>query len=259
MTGSIYMAANGALAYQTRLEILSNNLANVNTAGFKQDKSQFQQYYLNELTGPDLTASGDATTSQAPAFWFNLTTHTDHSSGPLKNTGNRFDLAIAGDGFFCVQTPQGIQYTRRGDFAINAQGLMVTREGWSVLGENGEITIESKLDISDPQYQEFMVGDEGSVSVDGKTVGRLRIVEFPNTDVLEKVGDTYFRPNGVNPGEIDAQDFMISQGMLELSNVDAVKMMTELIEVHRGYESYLKIIRAVDEVNSSAVNEVGKA
>ncbi len=259
MTGSIYLAANGALAYQKRLDILSNNLANVNTVGFKQDKIRFQQFYLNELAKPDLQTPADSLTLQAPAYWFNLATHTDHSPGPLKETGNRFDLAINGDGFFCVQTPQGIQYTRRGDFSINAQGQMVTTEGWRVLGEGGEITIESKADIGDPQAHQFVVGDDGSISVDGKDVGKLRIVEFSNADMLQKVGDTYFRPNGANLGESEAEDYRISQGMLELSNVDAMKMMTELIEVHRGYESYQKIIRAVDEVNSKTINEVGKA
>lgn len=258
MTGSIYMAASGALAYQKRLEVVSNNLANVNTVGFKQDKSRFQKYFLSELSKNNLQTPTGEVASQAPSFWFRTSTYTDFTSGPLKETGNRFDLSITGDGFFCVRTPQGIQYTRRGDFGISAEGLMVTQEGWPVLGESGEITIESQADISDPQGHEFLVDDQGNVAVDGNTVDKLRIVEFSNAQLLEKAGDTYFRTRSANAGESEAQDYQIAQGMLEHSNVDAVKMMTELIEVLRGYESYQKIIRSVDEVNSQTIREVGK-
>jgi flagellar basal-body rod protein FlgG len=187
-----------------------------------------------------------------------MNTYTDLSPGPLKETSNRFDLSINGNGFFCVQTPRGIQYTRRGDFGISAVGTLVTQEGWPVLGESGEITIESEMEFSDPQKHEFIVGDQGNVAVDGNTVDKLRIVDFANANALIKVGDTYFRPRAATMTGTGARDYRISQGTLENSNVDAVKMMTELIEVHRGYESYQKIIRSVDEVNSKTINEVGK-
>jgi flagellar basal-body rod protein FlgG len=258
MTGEIYMAATGALAYEKRLGILSNNLANVNTVGFKQDKSRFQKYFLTELSQNKLNRAAGGKPSQASSFWFRMSTYTDLTPGPMRETGNRFDLAINGNGFFCVQTPRGIQYTRRGDFGINAEGTMVTQEGWPVLGEGGEITIESEADVSDPQRHEFIVDDQGNVAVDGNTVGKLRIVDFADADALKKIGDTYFRPRAATMAGTEATDYRISQGMLEHSNVNAVKMMTELIEVHRGYESYQKIIRSVDEVNSKTINEVGK-
>ncbi len=258
MTGEIYMAATGALAYERRLEVLSNNLANVNTVGFKQDKSRFQKYFLNELSQNNPYAPAGEKPSQAPAFWFRMNTYTDHSPGPTKGTGNRFDLSIHGKGFFCVQTPRGIQYTRRGDFGISAQGTLVTQEGWPVLGQGGEITIESAMEFSDPQRHEFIVDDQGNVAVDGNTVDKLRIVDFAGSNTLIKVGDTYFRPGGASMTGTEAQDYRISQGTLEHSNVNAVQMMTELIEVHRGFEAYQKIIRSVDEVNSKTINEVGK-
>jgi flagellar basal-body rod protein FlgG len=259
MSGSIYMAASGALAYQHRLEILSNNIANVNTVGFKQDKTQFQQYYTSALENDNLQASNTADTSQAEEYWFELTTHTDHSSGPLKKTGNRFDLAISGKGFFCVETPDGIQYTRRGDFGINVNGNLVTQEGWPVLGQGGEISVESQADFTGRDAHEFLVHDDGTVEVDGNSVGKLLIVEFSDHQRLLKSGGTYFTVDPGNAAESEAVDYHISQGMLELSNVDAVRMMTELIETLRGYESYQKVIRSIDEVNSMAINEVGKA
>ena len=257
MTGSIYMAANGAIAYQRRLEILSNNLANTNTVGFKQDQTHFQTYYLANLERPN-TPVADRGLTQAPVFWSRLSSYTDHTSGPQKATGNRLDLAINGRGFFCVQTPQGLQYTRRGDFSIGADGLLVNNQGWPVLGENGEISVDSQADVTDPAGHEFLVDDSGNVSVDGSIIGKLRIVDFENTDSLEKIGNTSFKPRSANAVESAAKDFSISQGAVELSNVNALQMMTELIEVHRGYESYQKVIRSVDEVNSKTINEVGR-
>jgi flagellar basal-body rod protein FlgG len=258
MTGEIYMAANGALAYEQRLEILSNNLANANTVGYKQDSVRFQQYFMNELAQNDINASPGETISQAPAFWFRMNSYTDLSPGPTKETGSRYDLSINGNGFFCVQTPGGIQYTRRGDFGISADGNLVTKEGWPVLGDGGEITVESEADFSDRQQHEFLVDDQGNVAVDGRTVGKLRIVDFANPDNLIKAGDTYFRPRAATMDGTEATDYRVSQGTLEYSNVNAVKMMTELIEVHRGYESYQKIIRSVDQINSKSINDIGK-
>ena len=258
MSGSIYMAASGALAYGTRLEILSNNIANVNTVGFKQDKTQFQQYFSSALGNSNIQTSTNTDTSQAEEFWFELSTHTDHTTGPLKTTGNRFDMAITGNGFFCIQTPDGIQYTRRGDFAMDPNGNLVTQEGWPVLGEGGEITVESQADFSDSDGHEILLHEDGTVEVDGNSVGKLRIVEFSDPQLLSKVGNTNFMVSSGAAAESPATDYRISQGMVELSNVDVVKMMTEMIEVLRGYESYQKVIRSADEASAKSINEVGK-
>ena len=259
MSGSIYMAASGALAYQHRTEILSNNIANANTVGFKQDKTQFQAYYASALENSNPQTAASTNASQAADFWFELTSHTDHSSGPLRKTGNRFDLAIKGNGFFCVETPEGIQYTRRGNFGIDVNGNLVTREGWPVLGEGGEIYVESQADFTDKDGHEIIVHGDGSVEVDGNTVGKLRIVDFPDPQLLIKAGNTNFVVGPSNTAESEAADYRISQGMIELSNVDAVRMMTELIETLRGFESYQKVIRSIDEINSLSIKEVGKA
>jgi flagellar basal-body rod protein FlgG len=252
------MAATGALAYQKRMEILSNNIANANTVGFKQDKTLFRQHYQSALSNVDPPEATDTATSQAPEFWFEVSTRTDFSTGPLKTTGNRFDLAIVGTGFFCVETPEGILYTRRGDFGINADGTLVTREGRPLLGDGGEITVDSQADVADPGGHEFLVHSDGTVEVDGNSVGKLRIVQFSDARELEKTDGTYFIAGPGSGNETPATDYRISQGALELSNVDAVRMMTELIEVLRGYEAYQKVIRSVDEVNSRAINEIGK-
>jgi flagellar basal-body rod protein FlgG len=112
--------------------------------------------------------------------------------------------------------------------------------------------------LTDPDGHGFLVDDSGNVSVDGSVIDKLRIVEFENIDGLEKIGYTSFKRRSDLVVESTAADFSISQGVVELSNVNALQMMTELIEVHRGYESYQKVIRSVDEINSKIINEVGR-
>ena len=256
MSGGIYMAASGALAYEKRLQIISNNLANANTVGYKMDHGQFEFIDPADLPSSFVPESTELSTSQAQSFWFEFTSYTDFSSGSLRNTGNDFDLALIGDGFFCVQKPDGVHYTRKGDFTLNSDGVLVTRNGYPVLGDGGEITVNSSANPY--EHKKFSVAEDGTVSVDGKEVGRLRIVEFPSTDSLLKMGDTLFKPADGSPPPTAAADYKVSQGFVELSNVDVVKMMTEMIEVLRGYESYQKVIRSADEATARSINEVGK-
>ena len=255
MSGSIYMAATGALAYERRLQVLSNNLANVNTVGFKKDKGRSQAFSLSETTrNNELTLFGNR--SQAPAYWMQYSTYTDFSSGEMKKTGSPFDLAISGKGFFCVQTPDGVRYTRRGDFTVDKDEVLVTQDGYPVLGQGGGIQIKMAKPSEDKR--EFSVSEDGFVTVDGSQVDRLRIVDFTDSSGLEKAGQNFYR--AVNPRALEDmdEDFNISQGFLELSNVNVIRMMTEMIEVMRGYESYQKTIRAIDDMNARMINEVGR-
>ncbi len=252
----MYLAASGAQAYEKRLQIISNNLANANTAGFKMDCGQFKGYDPSESAYPTNPADSGLAASRAALFWMQLNMYTDYSGGPLKPTGNDFDLALVGKGFFCVQTPDGVCFTRKGDFTLNSEGVLVTRNGWPVLGESGTITVDAS---QNPQkYERFAVDAQGNVSVDGNQVGTLRIVDFPQPQRLTKTGDTLFKPPADGTPEIQAEDFSVSQGFVEQSNVDSVKMLTEMIEVLRGYESYQKVIRTADDANSKAINEVGR-
>jgi flagellar basal-body rod protein FlgG len=255
MSGEIYMAAVGALAYEKRLQIISNNLANSNTVGYKQDHGQFQIPDVSALPQESTQDIDELDITQADLFWSNFNVYTDHTSGSLKNTGSDLDLALVGKGFFCVQTPDGIHYTRKGDFTLDENGVLVTRNGWPVMGQSGEISIDSEENPN--QYKKFSVDEEGNVTVDGDEVDSLRLVDFPQPYKLTKVGEALFKATDSGMSEIQAEEVRVSQGFIELSNVDAVKMMTEMIEVLRGYESYQKIIRSVDEVNSRAINEIG--
>jgi flagellar basal-body rod protein FlgF len=255
MDGSIYMAATGALAYEKRLQLISNNLANVNTVGFKKDQGRFRAFDLVQTPANPLRVNDGQ--SQAPAYWTLFSSFTDFSPGGMKKTENPFDLALSGNGFFCVQTPDGLQYTRRGDFTVNADDVLVTQEGWPVMGQGGEIRL--KMAKPSGTNREFSVTEDGYVTVDGSQVDRLRIVDFTQSDALEKAGHNYYRALKPETLEELDEDFKVNQGFLELSNVDTVSMMTEMIEVLRGYESYQKMMRSIDEMDARLINDVGRA
>ncbi len=255
MSGDIYIAAAGALACEKRLQIISNNLANANTVGFKMDRGHMELIDPADLPSQSAQNPADLAASRAHLFWNNFSSYTDHSNGALKQTDSDFDLALVGKGFFCVQTPDGVQYTRKGNFTLNSEGVLVTGNGWPVLGEGGEITVKSTENPH--KYAKFAVDGQGNVSVDGKQADTLRIVDFEDFSRLSKTGDTLFKLPDIGTAEVKVEDVKVSQGFVELSNVDSVKMMTEMIEVLRGYESYQKVIQSADKTYSQAINQIG--
>jgi flagellar basal-body rod protein FlgG len=259
MSGAIYTATSGALAYQMRLDVLSNNLSNIGTVGFKEDRTVFRAYLPASPNPIDETfqttlMSEEPTTVESYQVSNALVafegTRTDFSPGQLKQTGNAFDLAIDGNGFFCIQTPGGVQYTRKGNFTLNDEGVLANQEGLPVLGNGGEIKfVDGK---------KFFVDKEGNISIDGEEIDTLKIVNFDDPDRLKKVGNTLFESTDPNMIEEKAENFNLNQGFIELSNVDAIRVMLEMIEVLRGYESYKKAIQSVDDITSKAINEVGQ-
>ena len=248
MSGAIYAATSGAEVQQLRMQILSNNLANMNTAGYKSDEAIFR-VDIPASQNPVPSPEGSAGTTVSPAVaLIPMATRTDFSSGPLQASGNPLDLAIEGEGFFSVQTADGVQYTRNGSFTLSPEGLLTTHDGQPVLGDGGEIAIDgTKVEVD----------GSGNVVVDGQIADRLRIVKFDNPDALVKVGDTRFALDENRGVEESIEYPGVVQGMVEGSNVNAVKIMTELIEVIRGYESYQKIIRTIDENESKLIAGVG--
>lgn len=243
MSGSIYKAGSGAILQQMRLDVYANNLANVNTVGFKADQPVFQMEEKESPTGP-LNNPARLNPYAQP-----LEYKTNFDSGPLQQTGGQLDAAIVGTGFFEVQSPEGLQYTRSGRFSINDKGELSTPEGWPIMGQGGAISINgNSIDI----------GDDGQVLVDGDVVGVLRVVDFDDPSQLRKTGSTLFKADNPSAGIKDAQAYRISQGSLESSNVDAIRTMTEIIESMRVFETYQKVIRAADDATAKTVNEVGR-
>jgi len=249
MSGAIYVSAAGALNHQKKLEILANNIANVNTTGFKKDRTTFRIYDLKS-SAADNSATSDIG-KREPFLPLLSGTQPIFSQGGMRQTGNTLDMAIEGEGFFSIQTPDGVRYTRNGSFNLNKDGVLVTKDGFPVLGDGGEIKIDDDDKI-------FTVDYEGTISVDEKQIGKLNIVDFSRPYTLSKAGNTLFELKDKGSKEITAERFQINQGYLELSNVDVITSMTEMIETFRGYESYQKVIKSIDDVNGKAINEIGR-
>jgi len=172
----------------------------------------------------------------------------------MRMTGNDFDMGIDGKGFFTVETPQGERYTRNGTFTQNVQGELITNEGYPVLGLNG-----SKIKI--PQGKKLVVGSDGSLKVDDQTIGTMKIVEFADEKQLIKEGSSLY---SVSPSQTGAATTgttatgSVRQGYLEMSNVNIVAEMVNLITNYRAYEINGKVIQSHDQMIGKAVNDVGK-
>lgn len=249
MSGTIYKAAAGALLQQMRLDMLSNNLANVNTTGYKADTPVFRVTTNEKQTSSPSNAT--PTAGRLSPYAPPMEALTNFSPGPLAKTGNSLDVAIVGKGFFEIQAPEGSRFTRKGSFTINEDGVLSTAEGWPVMGQGGAITIDgSRIEIS----------DVGEIYVDGEAVDTLQLVDFPEPYNLNKTGDTFFVPkSGVESQAMEEGTAQVAQGFLESSNVNAIRTMTELIETLRVFESYQRIIRSADEATAKTVSEVGRS
>ena len=249
MNGAMYLASSGAMLNQQRLEILSNNLANITTTGFKRQTTAFRVIDSPEeirQAMQDFSLGAGITTMP---IWQRMETRLDFSQGQIKKTGNRFDFALSGKGFFCVQAPDGVRYTRKGNFTLNEDKELVTAEGHTVLADGGSIRIDSNR---------FHVDGEGYITVDGESIGKLRIVEFDNQRSFRRTGSSLFAASDLAGAAKDAESVQVRQGYLESSNVEAVKTMVDMIETLRSYEAYQKTIRALDESKSKGLNELGR-
>lgn len=238
MNSGLYAALTGNLTAMRKLDVVSNNLANANTAGFKQDRLAFQSLLANSAP-----AQTDAPVMADERFY------TDFSQGPLKQTDNSLDVAIEGEGFFVVQTANGPAYTRQGNFSRNAAGRLVNADGLEVQGAGGPITINGgTVDIN----------ARGEINVDGARVGALQIVDFPKPYALQKIGSSLFVPAGQQAAPQPAANARISQGFIENSNVSVVKEMVQLIEASRYFETCQRVVQSYDNIASKAANDLGR-
>jgi len=245
MISGLYTLASGMVTQVARYEVLANNLANTDTPGFKAD-----QLLVAPLTpGPDLTLPVRFPEIFPPSNVRVAGQFTDYSQGPIRNTERPLDVAIAGPGFFVVDTPDGERYTRAGNFTVDRDGFIVTAGGHRVLGQGGPIQLRQGA---------VSIGDQGQVQENGRVVGTLRIVDFPLPYQLTKEAQQLFRPQdpAVTPQEIQAQ---IVGGHLEGSNVGIVESMVTLIDASRTFETYQKMIQSLDETVKQAANELGRA
>jgi flagellar basal-body rod protein FlgF len=237
----LFAAASGMLADQIRQDVIANNLANATTAGFKGDVAvgeAFPDMLVNQLqTGAKVGTLGlGSHISQIS---------TNDKQGALRQTGNTYDLAVAGSGWFSVQSANGPAYTRNGTFTIDARGQLVTADALPVLDDGGR-----PITIGDGKGS---IAPDGRVSVDGRQIARLALTSLDPAR-LHKLGDNLYTgtaQKGVDPGRVE-------QGFLEGSNVNSVKEMVDLISTMRSFEASQKAVQAQDDTIGKAVNDVGR-
>ncbi len=231
----IFVALSGAVTQEKRLDMLSENLANINTPGFKKRQLLFESMVDESNSMRHFSESKQVVT--------------DMSQGFTKRSGRDLDLAIQGQGFFEIETPDGIRYTRNGTFMVDKDGSLVTSEGYGVLGGGGVIKLKGS---------NFVVSADGDISDKDGSLGKLNIINFENPEMLVREGNYYSAPGEwVKEAPTDEMTEVL-QGHLEVSNVNAVKAMTTMIECMRSYESQSKMIQTIDEITRKAIEEVGK-
>ena len=243
MNSGMYSALSGNLAAMNRMDIISNNLANVNTPGFKKDKMTFEGM-LSSATVPP--AVPPATTADPILQKSNV--YIDYAAGPVAQTGNPFDMALDGDGFFVITTPDGPAYTRQGNFRISADGTLVTNDGFPVQGQSGPIRISgNKIEID----------AKGVVTADGTPAGTISIVDFPKPYALTKTGSALFVPTeaGTVPQAAKGE---LRQAHLEGSNVETISEMVQMIETSRYFDACQRAILSFNDMTSKAANELGR-
>jgi flagellar basal-body rod protein FlgF len=241
---TLYVSLSRQMVLRREFDLLANNIANVDTAGFKVESLMLAE----DAERPRASARS---MERPITFVADAGVGRDFGQGSLKPTGAPFDLAISGDGFFQVSTAQGDRFTRDGRFAMDADGRLVTAAGDPVMSSEGsEIVLDARLGAP------HIAGD-GSVSQDGQVLGRVGVFRFANLGALSKTGDNLYSNTAQLPPE-QANDARVVQGSIEGSNVPAILQMTRLIEVSRAYESAAKMMAQVQDLSSQSIQRLGK-
>lgn len=257
MLKGLYTVHTGLRNEQNRMDILTNNLANASTVGFKKEGST-SQCFGDVLAYKIKDASVGLDNIQRigvnnPGVKIGEN-YTDFGQGSFRVTGNTYDLALSGDGFFAVEYTNSagekdVKYTRAGSFTLDVDGYLVTKDGQYVLGTNSQpIQLDTLADAH--------IDSQGNITQNDKLVAQIQIVDFEDYDYLTKYGDTFYQPKeGAKITEANAE---VNSGYLEMSNVQVVTEMVNMISVTRAYETNQKIMQTYDASLEIAVNQLGK-
>ncbi|HEV7345147.1 MAG TPA: flagellar basal-body rod protein FlgF [Devosia sp.] len=229
------------IALRRQMDVVANNMANINTTGFKAEDILFEEYVMPVARNQDFP-----TLDQPLSYVQDWATMHDLSGGAMVQTGNEFDVGLNGDGFFAVQTPGGERWSKSGAFQLSANGTLVDLNGNPVLGEGGPIQFG-------PEETGILIASDGAISSSAGPKGNLRLVEFDDPQVLTRVGSNLFA--GGTP--VPATNTRAMQGFIERSNVSGVAEMAEMIRVSRAYESAASLATKQDELRRSAIQRLG--
>lgn len=242
MENAILIGLSRQMVLAHQIDIVANNMANVGTAGYKSEALKFEEFLM-----PVAGMEGAEASSGKLSYVIDTQSFRNDQAGELRMTGNPFDMALNGEGWFVVDTPNGERFTRDGHFTLDAQGTLVDASGHPVLGEAGRITVS-------PDETDFTVAADGTVSASSGEKGRLRVATFENRDALSKEGFNLYVSNAA---PLPADRFRIAQGYLEGSNVQAVKETATMIEVMRAYISNTRHLEQLADLKLEAINKLG--
>jgi flagellar basal-body rod protein FlgF len=249
MPYGLYISAEGAQAQNRRLEVVANNLANVETVGFKRQLAGFQARYT-EAAQQGLGIPGQGTLADLGGGVLFNEAKTDFSQGPLKHSRMPTDLAINGDGFFAVQKGGKTMLTRAGNFAVTADGVLVTQQGYPVLGENNSPI------LIDPDGGPWSFQQDGTLAQNGE-IQALALVRPKSLGDLAHAAENLFQPLGpIGPVEPELRQVQV--GMYESSSVQPTNEMIEMIESSRAFESNVNMIRNQDQMIGNLVSRLLK-
>lgn len=243
MENAILIGLSQQMALRNQMTVIANNLANVNTAGFKGGRLLFEEYLMPTARDnqPGATASNLSYVQDGAIL-------RDFATGRMQRTDNPLDVAIGGKGWMVVQTDAGERFTRNGNLSLRNDGTLVTSAGHPVLGDGGPIVIGT-------DETGITIADDGTVSTSEGVKGKLRLVEFDNDNALKKEGDSLFSSPD-QPKQAENPRFV--QGMIESSNVQPVVEMTRMIEVQRAYQRVASMLQREDELVRDTINKLGR-
>lgn len=266
-TKGIYSALSGAMAQSLKLDTIANNIANVNTPAFKRDQQLFQEYLTaNEKPPEVIQIPRDVASIESfynmqggdKSFVDTKGTFTDYSQGGMKHTGNALDVAIDGKGFFEIATPSGVKLSRAGNFTLDGNGQLVTKEGYPVLKQAEAGADPASRVIRVQGNSAISITDNGDIIEGTENLGKLALVDVKNVDSLQKTGNSLygFKPN-MAPEMVNIEKPSVRQGFTEASNVNIVQEMTDMIATQRVFESTQKAISAYDSM-AEKLNTIAK-
>ncbi len=244
MDNALLLSLSNQMVARRSMEVIANNIANMNTTGFKRESPVFQEYIVN------VDVQGAIGRRKEPLSFVRdtLATH-DMSGGEMRTTGNQLDVAIEGDGFFTIATPQGERYTRNGNFGRDDTGRLVTSAGHAVLDEGGAEIVFS------PEETTITIARDGTISTEQGVRGRIGVVAFDNPQMLRPIGDSLWETEDV-PTAVEGNS--VVQGMLESSNVQPVVEMVRMIEIMRAYQASTELLNAGEDLSRRAVQKLGE-
>jgi flagellar basal-body rod protein FlgG len=243
MSNGIYAAISGAKTQMYLLDTIANNLANVNTPGYKADKPSFKETLDGQRNVLSKFPRDTIPVDVAGVV-------TDFSQGPLEKTDNSLDVALNGPGFFAIKTDAGDRLTRNGNFFIDKEQNLVTSTGSQVYGQNGPITFRSDKPVT--------IDPTGQIFQEGAVVDKIRVVNPPDVQSLSKSGDSLYEFKGKALSDLPAADkATVQQGFLESSNVSSIGMMNEMIRAQRTFDMTQRMLQSHSELDKTAARKIG--